>query len=212
MTSLGLTACGSDAGQSGDPAGVLSRQQIEDALLDDGSTVAGAEVGPEDWPGHADDREAAPESCQPLSAIVDLVPEPVRSDRVQAARPLLGAMVNVQLLTYADDDAEQVFKLVDQAVDSCAAGFDESRIRDVTIGRVARASAPNLGDASTAYSTTYTEVDEPDPIETVEHMVLVRDGQQLLSFRAMSIGGDSEAQELLEAVVEAQWQRYVEQR
>jgi hypothetical protein len=43
-------------------------------------------------------------------------------------------------------------------------------------------------------------------------LVLVRDGQQLLSFRASTVGEDSEAQELLEAVVDAQWQRYVEQR
>jgi hypothetical protein len=118
----------------------------------------------------------------------------------------------VQLLTYAEDGAAQVFTLVDNAVDSCSGGFAESHLRDYSISRVARAAVPDLGDESTAYSTTRTETDEVEPIETVDHMVLVRDGQQLLSFRASAIGEDSEAQELLEAVVDAQWQRYVEQR
>ncbi|MFC7503147.1 hypothetical protein ACOACQ_13250 [Nocardioides sp. CPCC 206347] len=209
---LALSACGggADNERSADPAGVLSAEALDDALLQSGSTVGDAEVGPEDLPGLADDRVADPEACQPLSAIVDLDPEPVRSERVQAKTPRLGPWVNVQLLTYADDDAEQVFALVEDALEACAGGFAEDRVRDVAIKIVVPESVSDRGDEATAYATVSTEVDEADPVETIEHMVLVRDGQQLLSFRAASAGDDGGARALLAAVVDAQWKRYAD--
>ncbi len=71
-------------------------------------------------------------------------------------------------------------------------------------------SVSDRGDEATAYATVSTEVDEADPLETIEHMVLVRDGQQLLSFRAASAGDDGGARALLAAVVDAQWKRYAD--
>lgn len=213
LAGLVVSGCG-DTGDDGDadPPGVLSYDEIEAALLEEGSTVAGGEVGPDDLPGLADDRKAEPASCQPLSAIIDLEPEPVRTGRVQAKVPRLGPWVHVQLLTYAGDDAEEVFALVDAAVGECAHGFREDRPRDVVVETVVRTPAPELGDEATAYAVTNVDALEPEGSDVVEHMLLVRDGQQLLSFRGTTVGDDADAIALLEAVVDAQWRRYAASR
>ncbi len=209
LASLGLAACGGDAEERAEPSGVLSWDEVRGALLEDGSSVAGADVGPEDFAGFADERTADPASCQPLSTIIDLEPKPYRSARVQVDRRL-GAWVHVQLLTYAGDEAREVFEMVDEAVDDCSAGYDEDRVIAARITGVERTDAPDLGDAVTSYRTTWTEAEADEPIELLEHMVLVRDGQQLLSFRAGDLSSDGEAEELLAAVVDAQWKRYEE--
>lgn len=213
LASLAVSGCGDDGDdRAADPAGVLTADEIESALLEEGTTVAGGEVGPEDLPGLADKRKADPASCQPLSAIIDVEPEPVRTGRVQAKVPQLGPWVDVQLLTYGSDDAEDVFALVDAAVDACAGGFAEERYRDILIEKVVRTPAPDLGDEATAYAVTNIDALEPEGSEVVEHMLLVRDGQQLLSFRGTTFGDDAEAIALLEAVVDAQWKRYAAAR
>lgn len=83
-------ACDDNGAESGDSDGVLAAAILEDALLVEGSMVAGAEVGAEDWAGFADDRVAQPDSCQPLSAIIELDTEPDRAERVQVDVPQWG--------------------------------------------------------------------------------------------------------------------------
>lgn len=210
VIALGASACSDDGTAAGeaDPGGVLSADQIEEALLPAGSTVAGAEVGPEDLPGFADDRQADRAECQPLSAIVDLDPEPARAARVQVDVKPLGAWVHVQLLTYAAGDAEKVLGQVDAAVDGCADGYVETRVREFPVQDVAREDGPAIGDQVVAFSTTATDSMDTEPFPLDEHTVLVRDGQHVLAFRAGSVGEDEEARALLAAVVDAQWERY----
>lgn len=209
VATLGVSACGDDGdGLRADPAGVLTRDEIKEALLPIGSTVGGAEVGPEDLPGFADNREADRAECQPLSAIVDLDPEPTRSARVQVDIKPLGAWVHVQLLTYPAGDAEQILDRVDAAIDACADGYVDTRIREFPVQEVAREDGPAVGDRVVAFSTTATDSMDAEPFPLDEHTVLVRDGQHVLAFRAGSIGEDDEALALLDAVVDAQWARY----
>lgn len=213
VATLGVSACGDDGdGPSADPDGVLTRDEISEALLPVGSTVEQAEVGPEDLPGFADDREADREECQPLSAIVDLDPEPTRSARVQVDVKPLGAWVHVQLLTYPAGDAEEVLDQVATAVEACADGYVETRVREYPVHEVAREEGPAIGDQVVAFSTTATDSMDTEPFPLDEHTVLVRDGQQVLAFRAGSIGEDEEALALLGAVVDAQWERYAAAR
>lgn len=218
VTALGVSACSDDgapdraADRDADPTGALTPDEMSEALLPIGSTVADAEVGPEDLPGFADDREADRDECQPLSAILDLDPGPAHAARVQADVKPLGAWVHVQLLTYAAGDAEKVLAQVDAAIDDCAAGYVETRIREYPVHEVAREEGPALGDQVVAFSTTATDSMDTEPFPLDEHTVLVRDGQHVLAFRAGSIGEDAEARALLAAVVDAQWERYAAQR
>jgi hypothetical protein len=215
VVALGLTACGGgedgDAATSAEPAGVLSADRLDDALLEPGSTVGEAEVRTEDIPGFADDRQAAPDSCQPLSAVLGLAPDPVHSGRVQAATPDLGPWVDVQLLSYAGDDAETVFGMVDEAVDACASGFDETHLREYRITEVVRGTAPKVGDQALAYTLRSVEVPDSEGSQSEAPTVLVRDGNQLLFLRAGSTSSDQDqARALLAAVLDAQWQRYAD--
>jgi hypothetical protein len=212
LASLLVSGCGDDGDDFADPPGVLSYREVKAALLEQGSTVGGAEVGPEDLPGFADDRQADREECQPLSAIVDLDPEPVRAERVQVDIKPLGSWVHVQLLSYAGDDAEDVLDQVDAAIDACAAGYVDTRIREYPVSKVAREAGPGLGEEEVAYATTATDSMDTEPFPLDEHTVLVRDGQQVLAFRAGSVGDDAEARALLAAVLDAQWERYAATR
>lgn len=203
-----------EADREAAPDGALTSDQVEEALLPTGSTVGEAEVGREDLPGLADDRQADRDECQPLSALVDLEPEPVRDAR-RVAEVKWGAWVHVQLLTYAAGDAERVLDQVDAAVDACADGYVDTRIREFPVSRVAREDGPDLGDDVVAYAMTATDSMETEPYPTVEHTVVVRDGQQLLAFRTDPAGDaadEAESRALLAAVVDAQWERYAAQR
>jgi hypothetical protein len=210
LVAVALSACGGGSGDedADDPAGVLTYRQLTDALLPEGSMVGSGEVGPEDLQGFADERTADPESCQPLSAVVDLDPEPVRSGRVQVDIKF-GAWVQVQLSTYADDDAARIMALVDEAIVACASGYVDDRTRPFTVSEVLPEEGPALGDDVVAFATTSTDPQDAEPLPLVEHTVLVRDGQHLLSFRAGSLDEDEEARALLDQVVAAQWERYV---
>lgn len=215
LAGLAVSGCGDDGNdRAGDPAGVLTADEIEAALLPIGGTVGGAEVGREGLPGLADDRQADRAECQPLSALVDIEPEPVREARVQPEIEW-GAWVDVQLLTYAAGDAERVVEQVDAAVDACADGYVDTRIRDFTVSRVAREDGPDLGDEVVAFAMTATDPIDTEPYPVVEHTVVVRDGQQLLAFRTDAAGDPSdegESRALLAAVVDAQWKRYAAAR
>ncbi len=208
VTALGGSAC-SDDGEEGDadPAGVLTADEIGEALLPIGSTVGGAEVGREGLPGLADDREADRDECQPLSALVDVEPEPVREARVQPEIKW-GAWVDVQLLTYEEGDAARVLDQVDAAIEACAGGYVDTRTREFPVHEVVREAGPDIGDEAVAYSMTVTDSMDTERYPFDEHTVMVRDGQQLLTFRTGSSGDDAEARALLAAVVDAQWERY----
>ena len=213
LATLGVSACGDDDdARVADPAGVLTRDEVKEALLPIGSSVEQAEIGPEDLPGFADNRQAGRAECQPLSAIVDLDPEPTRSARIQADIQPLGAWVHVQLLTYPEGDADTILDRVDAAIDHCAGGYVETRIRAYMVHSVVRDEGPAIGDRVVAFTTTATDSMDSEPFPLDEHTVLVRDGQQVLAFRAGSVGEDEEALALLDAVVAAQWERYEDAR
>lgn len=212
LATLGLGACGDDgdepdAEREAESAGVLTADEIDEALLPIGSTVGGAEVGLEGMPGLADERKADREECQPLSALVDVEPEPVREDRVQPEIKW-GAWVDVQLLTYREGDAERVLDQVAAAIEACAGGYVDTRLRAFPVHEVVGEDAPDLGDEALAFTVTATDSMDTEWYPFDEHSVMVRDGQQLLTFRTGSVGDDAEARALLDAVVEAQWKRY----
>ena len=212
LAALATSGCGGDGDErSADPAGVLTADEIEEALLPIGSTVAGAEVGREGLPGLADERTADREECQPLSALVDVEPEPVREARVQPEIKW-GAWVDVQLLTYREGDAERVLDQVGAAIDACAGGYVDNRLREFPVHEVAGEEAPDLGDEALAFAVTATDSMDEEWYPFDEHTVMVRDGQQLLTFRTGSVGDDDEARALLAAVVDAQWERYAAAR
>lgn len=72
--------------------------------------------------------------------------------------------------------------------------------------------APDLGDEAIAFTVTATDSMDTEWYPFDEHTVMVRDGQQLLTFRTGSGGDDAEARALLAAVVDAQWKRYAAAR
>ncbi|KAB2813138.1 hypothetical protein F9L07_15795 [Pimelobacter simplex] len=221
VAALALGACGDggkgdDGGddRSAEPAGVLSVDEIEDILLPLGTTVGAATTDQKDGTDLIDGRVASPESCQPLAAIVELEPHPVRADRVAAAVPTGLPFGDVQVLTYAGDDAATVFAAVDRAIDDCAQGFATELIRSYEVREVVRDAAPALGDEALAFGLLTHDADEEEPIDEHEYRVLVRDGQQLLSWRTTGFEDDGavEARALLDAFVTAQWERYAERR
>lgn len=205
---------GGDDDRSADTAGVLSVDEIEDVLLPVGTTVGAATTEQKDGLNFLDGRVASPESCQPLSALVKLEPHPVRADRVAAAVPTGLPFGDVQVLTYAGDDAADVFAAVDRAIDECADGFATELIRSYDVREVVRDTAPALGDEALAFGLLTHDADEAEPVDEHEYRVLVRDGQQLLSWRTTGFEDDGavEAQALLAAFVDAQWARYTERR
>ncbi|UUW90880.1 hypothetical protein [Pimelobacter simplex] len=216
VAALAAGGCGDgeDDGRSAEPAGVLSVDQIEDILLPVGATVGDATVNRKAGINFIDDRRASPESCQPLSSIIRLEPHPVHSDRVEASPRWISPYGDVQVLTYAGDDAAKVFAAVDRAIDDCANGFAAELIRRYVVLDVVRDTAPPLGDEALAFGLRTHEIDEEEPIDEHEHRVLVRDGQHLLSWRTTGLEDDGavEARDLLTAFVDAQWARYAERR
>lgn len=212
LATLGVSGCGDDGkDRDADSPGVLTQDEIDEALLPIGSAVGDAEVGREGLPGLADDRRADRAECQPLSALVDVEPEPVREARVQAEVEW-GAWVDVQLSTYEEGDAERVLDEVSAAIAACADGYVDTRLREFPVHEVVRGTGPDLGDESVAYSMTVTDSMDIEWYPFDEHTVMVRDGQQLLTFRTGSGGDDAEARALLAAVVDAQWERYAAAR
>ncbi|MBU2693525.1 hypothetical protein [Pimelobacter sp. 30-1] len=217
VAALALGGCGDgeDDARSAEPAGVLSVDQIEDILLPVGAKLGDATVHRKPGTGIVDDRLSAPESCQPLASLIKVDPHPVHADRVGASPPWISPYAEIQVLTYAGQDAEKVFAAVDQTIDACGNGFNLELLGQTDLAReVVRDAAPALGDEAVAYHLLTHESEEEEPLDEHEYRVLVRDGQHLLSWRTVGLDDDGavEARDLLTAFVDAQWARYAERR
>ncbi|HVK30529.1 MAG TPA: hypothetical protein VM575_19485 [Nocardioides sp.] len=109
-------------------------------------------------------------------------------------------------------DADRVLDQVGAAIDACAGGYVDNRLREFPVHEVAGEEAPDLGGEALAFAVTATDSMDEEWYPFDEHTVMVRDGQQLLTFRTGSVGDDAEARALLAAVVDAQWERYAAAR
>ncbi|CAL9576507.1 hypothetical protein [Streptomyces sp. enrichment culture] len=213
---MGTAACGGgDGGGAGTEAGPepLTEAQLVAAALAEGEPAgmhAVSDPVSEDGP-IADVYTARPAVCQPLVSLAegatdhDPVAEVHRVTSDPYAEP--GVTVDIQLRSYAAQDAAAIMKSLGRAGRECAGGFTEERAAtDAKVLAVETVEAPDLGDEAHAFRIVTQDVKDPG-LKLYDYLTVVRSGSTTLSFRADLLGTEDFGGVPAE-IVDAQWQKF----
>ncbi|MEK8145041.1 hypothetical protein NKH18_37070 [Streptomyces sp. M10(2022)] len=146
VTLAGVTACGSDGGDSGGAKGAARtprrrgprrRQRAGEARLKTAAFTDGEAVGTYTASEYAldgslgDAYTATPAVCQPFvglaADVADYDPTAQVQRKVDVPEEMLGVTVDVTLRAYGNGEAAEVMNSLGEAGTDCAAGFTEQR-------------------------------------------------------------------------------------
>jgi hypothetical protein len=154
---------------------------------------------------------ARPEVCQPLVSLAEGATEhdPVAEVHRVTSDPYAdpGVEVDLQLRSYAAQDAAAIMKALGKAGRECADGFTEERaINDAKVLRVDTVEAPDVGDEAHAFRIVTQDVKDAE-LKLYEYLTVVRTGSTTLSFRTHLLGTDDFGG-VPQEIVDAQWEKF----